>query len=214
MSNLLSFASRKKTHSSKMSKQYFNSLTRAIAILGLVAGGNTLSLYSVMAAPTAPNVVIDNQATGTFTDSDDPSLGSEAVMSNVVSVTVAEVAGITITSVNTPNAVSGTTANFDFKIQNIGNDPTQFWLPTAPSSITGGNAGTLQVVAYIRPDGSQVDLVTPLNITSPTNTSGLGDGKFEQAALSSGAIPADAALIVRVPVTVSSSVTSQYSVHC
>jgi uncharacterized repeat protein (TIGR01451 family) len=208
MSNYHRPKSPKSAHRPSKSKQYINSLARSLALIGLIASGNSVWLSSVLASSTPAATPIDNQASGTFTDSVDPSAGIESVLSNIVSVTVAEVAGIVITSVNTPNAVLGTTANFDFKIQNIGNDPTQFQLPTAPSSITGGTAGTLQAIAYIRPDGSQVNLATPLNITSPTNTSALGDGKFEQATLTAGAIPADAALIVRVPVTVSSGATS------
>lgn len=204
MSNYHRQASRKSARTHVKSRQYINYLARSLALLGLITSGSPLWLLPVIAAPTAPNVTIDNQATGTFADLDDTSAGTQNVVSNTVSVTVAEVAGIVITSVNTPNAVLGTTANFDFKIQNIGNDPTTFFLPTDPADITGGTlASPLQIVAYIRADGTQINLTTPINITAPTATTGTFEGNTTL-----GSIPADAAIVVRVPVNISSGATS------
>jgi trimeric autotransporter adhesin len=197
----------KNIQSQKNRKPHINLIARSIFVLGLFTSVNYLSLSSVLAASTAPNTTIDNQATGTFTDGDDPSLGSEPVMSNVVSITVAEVAGISITAASLPTPLTGSIANFDFKIQNVGNDPTQFFLPTAPSSITGGTAGTLQVVGYILAGGTQVNLATPINITTATTTGALSDPTLG-GNTTVGSIPADAAIIVRVPVTVTAAVGS------
>jgi trimeric autotransporter adhesin len=211
MSNLLSLASRKKTHSPKMSKQYFNSLTRSIVVLGLIATSNPLGLSPVLAAPTAPNVTISNQATGTFTDGDDPDALPESIVSNVVTVTVAEVAGITITADNTPTPYPNSLVNFDFEIKNIGNDPTKFFLPTAPANVAGGTAGTLQIVAYVDANGVKTTLTNSINITAADNTGAIGDGTFE-GKTTDGSIPVGAAIIVRVPVTVTAAANASVSV--
>jgi hypothetical protein len=191
--------------------QYINFLARSIAVVGLVAGGNSLGLSPVLAAPTVPNVTIDNQATGTFTDGDDLTVGQESVVSNIVSVTVAEVAGITIVPVSLPTPITGTIANFDFKIQNIGNDPTKFFLPTAPSSTVGGTASPLQIVGYIPAGGDQVNLTTPIVIATATNTGGVTDPTLG-GNTTVGSIPVDAAIVVRVPVLVTALAGSTVSV--
>ncbi len=63
-----------------------------------------------------------------------------------MTVTVAEVAGITVTASNIPNAAPGGIANFEFTITNVGNDPLNF-LFQAPSAITGGTAAPLKLLA-------------------------------------------------------------------
>jgi trimeric autotransporter adhesin len=182
-------------------------LAHLIISLGVVAGSNSFEISPLLAAPTAPNVTINNQATGTFTDGEDSSTGQEAVVSNIVTITVAEVAGILITPFNTPSPISGSVTNFDFQIKNVGNDPTKFFLPTAPSSITGGTAGILQVVSYITTTGTKIDLSTPINITAAVNTGALSDSTLG-GNTTLGSIPADAAIIVRVPVTVTAAANS------
>jgi hypothetical protein len=215
MSNLLSLASRKKTHSPKMSKQYFNSLTRSIVVLGLIAASNPLGLSPAFAAPTAPNVTIDNQATGTFEDLDDTSTGKQNVVSNIVSVTVEEVAGISIVSSNIPTAPVNGVANFDFTIKNIGNDPTKFFLPSTlnTAKITGGNqSGVLQIVSYV-PAGSTTPVVlgTPLDVNTAGDTNSLSDPTLG-GNTTFGSIPADAAIVVRVKVNVTAAAGSPVSV--
>ncbi len=211
MSNLHRPVSKKNTNTQLMGKQYFNALTRSIIVLGLVAGSNSLGLSPLLAAPTAPNTTIDNQATGTFTDGDDPGAQPESIVSNVVTVTVAEVAGISITADNTPEPYPNALVNFDFEIKNIGNDPTKFFLSTAPSSVVGGTAGTLQIVAYVDANGVKTTLTTPIDITTAGNTGSIGDGTLGSN-ITDGSIPAGAAIIVRVPVTVTAAVNTNVSV--
>ncbi len=208
MSNLDRLASPKNTYPHHKNKQYINLFTRSIVLLGLIAGGSPLGLSPALAAPTAPGVTINNQATGTFTDAEDPTAQEESIVSNVVSVTVAEVAGIAITANNTPgNVYPGQVTNFDFKVQNIGNDPTKFFLPTAPANVTGGTAGTLQIVAYIDATGNQVNLTTPIDINAANDTGAVSDPTLG-GNTTVGSIPPDAAIVVRVPVTISPSATS------
>ncbi|MEH1875558.1 GEVED domain-containing protein [Nostoc sp.] len=158
-----------------------------------------------MAVSPTPGTVIDNQVTGSFTDSTDNT--EKQVESNIVKVTVAEVAGITITPANTPSATTGSAVNFDFTITNVGNDPTQFFIPDAPSAISGGTAGTLQIVAY-DPDGSgptaAVDL-TGNNVTVLNGGGNTGTLLSAIASANNGSIPAGGSIVVRVPVTVTAT---------
>jgi GEVED domain/Right handed beta helix region/Domain of unknown function DUF11 len=204
MSNYHRQASHKPAHNQGKSRRSINYLAHSI-VLGLIASGSSLWLLPVFAAPTAPNVIIDNQATGTFIDLDDTSIGTQSVVSNTVSVTVAEVAGITIVSSNIPNAIVGSVADFEFKIQNIGNDPTKFFLPStlSTSQIVGGTqSGVLQIIGYI-PAGSTTTttLTTPIDVTTATNTGALSDPTLG-GNTTLGSIPADASIVVRVKVSV------------
>jgi uncharacterized repeat protein (TIGR01451 family) len=175
---------------------------RSLLIASLMVGGNLLAANMVFAASPTPGTVIQNQATGSYTDTSDGS--TKNVESDIVTVTVAEVAGITITPASIPTATAGSVANFDFTIANVGNDPTKFFLPTAPSSVVGGTAGTLQVVGYIPAGGAQVTLASPIDITTAGDTGALSDPTIG-ANTTLGSIPAGAAIIVRVPVTVSAA---------
>ena len=152
-------------------------------------------------SPT-PGTVITNQATGSFVDPSDSSL--QLIESNEVQVTVAEVAGITVTSSGFNEPVDGTvnegdTVYFDFVITNVGNDPTQFFIPDE-ATISGGTAnGGIQVIEY-DPDGagtSAVDLSGD-SITVPSGGAATGD---LTGIPNSGSIPAGATITVRVPVT-------------
>jgi uncharacterized repeat protein (TIGR01451 family) len=215
MSNYHRQASRNSARTQGKSRKYINYLARSLVLLGLIAGGSPLELLPVFAAPTAPNVTIDNQATGTFADLDDTSTGTQSVVSNTVSVTVAEVAGITIVSNNSPSAVVGGVADFDFKIKNIGNDPTKFFLPStlSASTIVGGTqSGVLQIIGYV-PAGSTTvaTLASPIDVTTAGDTDSFGGGTLG-GNTTLGSIPADAAIIVRVKVTVTTLVGSPVSV--
>ncbi|MDZ8221873.1 beta strand repeat-containing protein [Nostoc sp. ChiVER01] len=176
-----------------------------IILLYLFLSGTLLQVLPTLAASPTPGTVIDNQVTGSFTDSTDNT--EKQVESNIVKVTVAEVAGITITPANTPGATTGTTVNFDFTVTNVGNDPTQFFIPDAPSVISGGTAGALQIVAY-DPDGSgpgaAVDL-TANNITVPNGGQNTGTLLSAIASANNGSIPVGGSIVVRVPVTVTAA---------
>ncbi|MEH2146379.1 GEVED domain-containing protein [Nostoc sp.] len=171
----------------------------------LFLSNNLLQVLPTLAASPTPGTVIDNQATGSFIDFTDNT--EKQVESNIVKVTVAEVAGITITPANTPSATTGSTVNFEFTVTNVGNDPTQFFIPDAPSAISGGTAGTLQIVAY-DPDGSgpaaAIDL-TSNNVTVPSGGGNTGTLLGAIASANNGSIPAGGSIVVRVPVTVTAA---------
>jgi hypothetical protein len=190
-----------------MKKARIKQIYRQLAVASLIAGG-TLQFVTPVLALTAAGTNISNTATATYEDPDGNPIDAT---SNTVEIKVAEVAGITVT----PNSVTkfsgsagptintGDTVHFDYNITNTGNDVTQFYIPSAPSSITGGTAGTIQIIAY-DPDGptgplAPVTLTTPVNVTAGDET---GDLLAAVAQANNGVIPVGASLVVRVPVTV------------
>ncbi len=119
-----------------------NSLT---ASLWLTA--SLLQVAIPVLAQTAAGTLINNQATGTYEDPANPGVLINAI-SNTVTVTVAEVAGITVTAGGVTDTTPGTPVlpgdvlRFDFIVTNVGNDPTRFRIPnavtlTGPGTLTG-----------------------------------------------------------------------------
>ncbi|WP_300636528.1 hypothetical protein [Mastigocoleus sp. MO_188.B34] len=180
-------------------------------------------MLPVLAASPAPGTVIDNQATGSFTD---PSDGTEKqIESNTVTVTVAEVAGITITQAavpeEAPSGVSGAGANqgnneinpddiiyFTYKITNVGNDPTQFFIPGIPSNVTNGSLnGNIEIIEY-DPDGSGATAAVDLS-GSPVSipNSGISTGDAAALDLPNGSIPPDGTVTIRVPIKADSNLS-------
>lgn len=109
-------------------------------VAGLFIAGGVFQLVTPVLAAPAANTTISNTATASYTD---PSTGTTlSATSNTVTVTVAEVAGIDVSAVNTPgSAQPGGTLNYDFRITNTGNDPTRFVLPSTASLTGTGAAG-------------------------------------------------------------------------
>ena len=122
-----------------------------------------------LAAPTPPGT-IDNTATGSFIDT--ATDNTVDIFSNTVTVTVVEIAGISV-SFNAVNEATILQANgsagnfqedgsinagdvvyFDFVVTNVGNDPTEFSLPTVPSFVSAEAtfSGPMQIIAA-DPDG-------------------------------------------------------------
>ncbi|MBE9004184.1 hypothetical protein IQ259_03850 [Fortiea sp. LEGE XX443] len=140
--------------------------------------------------PTLAGAAIDNQATATYEDPNNPNVPINST-SNTVRVTIAEVAGISIVA-GTPVDNNGGTVlvndliYFPFTITNIGNDPTRFRLPSQ-AGITGpGTQGTLQ---YSTDNGTTWTDIPPVGFTTSS-------------------IPVNGTIQVRVPVTVNSGATS------
>ena len=179
---------------------------------------------AVLAAPPAPGLVIENQATGSFVNPADGSVNP--IESNVVRVTVAEVAGITLTPAGiqeAPASISNPGPNqnngafeaedvvyFLFTATNVGNDPTQVFIPGAPAAITNGTqAGQLEII-QVDPDG-------PAGPTAPTDytsapvaipPAGIRTGEATILGLPLGALPAEGTLTVRVPVKLDANLSA------
>jgi uncharacterized repeat protein (TIGR01451 family) len=157
-------------------------------------------------ADTAAGVEIRNQATGSFRDPTSPSGTLQQVTSNEVIVTVAEVAGITVTTVRTTGStLPGEMAYFEFEITNVGNDPAQFFIP-GEANITGGSLdGDLTIIAY-NLDGNTVQ---PANVTVPNGGQQTGsDGVSNGLLGANGTFSPGGSVIVRVPVRIDSNASA------
>jgi hypothetical protein len=164
----------------KQSKSY-----RSIIATALLTGSLFQFVAPVIAEGTKAGESISNTATATYEDPLDPGTKINAT-SNIVVVTVAEVAGITVTASGvtdstpaTPVSV-GDTVNYNYTVTNVGNDPTKFRIPNLAKVTGPGVAGTLEVST----DGG----------TTWTPISG--------SELITGSIPAGGSVQVRVPVVV------------
>ncbi len=144
---------------------------------------------------------------GSFLDEDAPANTVPTVVeSNEVVAIVAEVAGITVTAGGiTGSTVTGGIAFFDFIITNVGNDPTQFFIPDAPSAISGGTkSGDIKIVGYDA-DGSGTATEVVLDTTVPSGGGATGTLLGNTATANNGSIRAGATIRIRVPVLISAT---------
>lgn len=202
-----------------MSTQQYNATKRtyqSLLIAGLLLGESLLAMPAHGASPP-PGTVIENQATGSYLDTSDGL--TKTLLSDKVSITVAEVAGISVIASGVsgiPNV--GNTVYFSFTITNAGNDPTQFFIPDAPAAILNGSSqnGPIQVVEYDA-DGSGATVpvnLTTNNITVPLLSGGQSTGSLLNgiSGTNNGSIPPGGTVTVRVPVLVAGAVGSSISV--
>jgi hypothetical protein len=213
----------------KNQKNLLFSLQRLSLILGLAAAGSLRALPVLAGADIAiGGTQIDNQATASYVDGDIPGALTETTVSNIVTVKVAEVAGISITpqvptdapgnAASYPNDVNGTQlvpgpyqgfagihlgdiVYFDFIINNIGNDPTQFVIPNT-ATVTNGTVGQLQIIEY-----GGTALTSPVNVPTTFNLNANSTGTLLNgvSGTNDGSIPANGFIKVRVPVIVTST---------
>ncbi|MBW4423036.1 MAG: hypothetical protein KME50_00845 [Nostoc desertorum CM1-VF14] len=122
---------------------------RSLIAAGLLCNSLFQFVAPVLAEGTAAGEVISNTATATYQDGNGQTLNAT---SNTVTVTVAEVAGITITGngfvdQNQGTVVSGDQLLYNFRVNNVGNDPTKFHIPASNNvGITG--PGTVVRLEY------------------------------------------------------------------
>ncbi|MBE8969018.1 hypothetical protein IQ277_23180 [Nostocales cyanobacterium LEGE 12452] len=173
-------------------------LYQFLVATALLTGSLFQFLAPVLADGTTAGTSISNTATATYEDPNNPGTTINAT-SNTVVVTVAEVAGITVSASGVTDATSSPTNTtvqvgdlliYTYTLTNVGNDPTQFRIPnlattTGPGTVSGTlpNGGTPNSLQY-SVDGGQ----TWLNIT---NTE-----VFTPSVSPGGTV------LVRVPVTV------------
>ncbi|MBV6626027.1 MAG: hypothetical protein KI793_24360 [Rivularia sp. (in: Bacteria)] len=209
MSNSKSFSS--VSRKNKQSRRN-NRIYRSLLMTFVIAGSNLLSALPLLAE--TPGTVINNQATGSFTD---PANNNNEVLieSNIVKVTIAEVAGITVTPDGTEEAPAGVNGAgefqgngkinpedvvyFQYKITNVGNDPTKFFIPGAPSGVTNGalnGTGTIEVIGY-DPDGNNQTSITPEAIPATGAETGTITGLPNNGSIAPGG-----SITIRVPIKV------------
>jgi hypothetical protein len=161
--------------------------SRTLVLAALMTSGLLQPLLPAFAAGTAPGD-ISNTATATYSDG----TTTFNATSNTVKVTVAEVAGLAVTPAGIKDldggaVQAGDTLNFDFQIANIGNAPTDIFIP-ALNDITAD---------HFNPTGMQYAVVAA-NGTIGTFVNIPVGGIIP-------AVPADGSIIVRVAGTVPTS---------
>jgi hypothetical protein len=153
-----------------------------------------LPLAPVLATTTA-GTSISNTATATYEDPAAPGVKINAT-SNTVTVTVAEVGGLTVTpqavtDVNGGVLLPNDTLNYDYLITNVGNDPTKVVIP-GTATVTG--PGTLTTL--------QADL----------NGDGIYETPIPAAGLTTGLLAPGQSVSIRAIVSVTSLASSGSSI--
>lgn len=177
-------------------------LLRALIGAGM-AGTSLFQLALPVLAQTAAGTVISNTATASYEDDNNNNF---TTTSNTVEITIAEVAGITVTPAgiedeNGGSVQTGDTLNFNFLVTNTGNDPTAFYLPgitalVANNQIVGAQPVTTDPVTVVRQTLAG-GTPTTLNVAVPD----AGAITNAIAGVSDSFAPGDS-LVVQVAVTV------------
>ncbi|MCC5643719.1 hypothetical protein LC607_12340 [Nostoc sp. CHAB 5824] len=173
-------------------------LYSSLVATALLTGSFFQFLAPVLADGTTAGTSISNTATATYEDPNNPGTTINAT-SNTVVVTVAEVAGITVTASGVTDATSSPTNTtvqagdlliYTYTLTNVGNDPTKFHIPnqattTGPGTVSGTlpNGGTANSLQYST-DGGQTWTNVP------------------QGGVDTSSVPVGGTVLVRVPVTV------------
>ncbi|WP_225977514.1 hypothetical protein [Nostoc sp. CENA543] len=174
---------------------------RAFIAASFLINGIFPFVAPVLAEGTAGGQSISNTATATYEDPNNPNTPINST-SNTVTVTVAEVAGITVTASGITNQTSpgsqvapGNVLVYTYTITNIGNDPTKFRIPNqATSNGPGTVAGILPNDKNGQPPASgQLQYSTDGGATW-TNVNAGG--------IDSPSVPVGGTVLVRVPVTI------------
>ncbi|MBW4508868.1 MAG: hypothetical protein KME64_20485 [Scytonematopsis contorta HA4267-MV1] len=162
----------------------------------LITGSLFQFIAPVFAEGTTAGQSISNTATATYEDPNSPNTTINAT-SNTVVVTVAEVAGITVTASGTTDTTPATPISrgdvvyFNYTVTNVGNDPTKFQIPNIATVTGPGTVGNLEYST----DGG----------TTWTAISG--------AELITNSISPDGSILVRVPVTISSTAQTNEDIN-
>lgn len=174
-------------------KKSQKNLYRQLLTAALVVGGACQLAVPILAAGTTAGTGISNTATATYNDPNNPAEVIDAT-SNTVTITVAEVAGLTNVASGVTDSTPGTsvlpgdTLTYDYLITNAGNDGTTIFIP-APV-VTGPAALTGTITYDVDADGNG-EFETLGSTTAPT-----------------GAISAGGAIRVHISVLVNAGATS------
>jgi hypothetical protein len=184
--------------------------SRSLVATLLLSGGLLQLAPLALAAGTAAGQGIDNTANATYEDPTAPGTVIDAT-SNKVTVTVAEISGITVTSgAITPSTgtgaatlTPGNTVYYNYTLTNVGNSPTQFHIPGV---VTISGPGT-PVLNALTTNPSPVQYSTDGGVTwLDVPTTGLDT-------LATAKVPVNGTVLVRVGVTVNSGTGSSLDVR-
>ncbi|MBH8555714.1 hypothetical protein I8751_25885 [Nostocaceae cyanobacterium CENA357] len=171
----------------------------SLVATALLTGSLFQFLAPVLAEGTTAGISISNTATATYEDPNNPGTSINAT-SNTVTVTVAEVAGITVSASGVTDNNGGTAGvndllTYTYTLTNVGNDPTRFHIPnqattTGPGTVSGilpndknGQAPASSQLQYSTDGGATWTNVSPGGVDTPS-------------------VPVNGTVLVRVPVTV------------
>jgi len=200
-------------------KSRFRFYTNLLIASAFCLGGNLCLAKFALANGTPAGTTITNTATGSFQGDTSGTTGT--VTSNTVSLSVYEVAGITVVSSGVNKATTGeistdglipgpyqTSAEvvkgdivyFDFTITNTGNSPTAFFIPDT-TTITNGTQKGIRVIA-VDPDGGGAFPTTTMNASVPTGGALTTASGFLTTPAKDGYIPVNGTVKVRVAVEI------------
>lgn len=177
----------------------------------------------VLAVGTAAGTGIDNTATATYEDPNNPGTSINAT-SNKVTITVAEVAGLTVveSGIEDRNGGSASTndiIDFKFTITNVGNDTTAVYIPgktalNANNKIVGGNIGSTagaDNVYIVAINGQTLTSPVPVPAAGADTNNATLKAAIQAAGYSAfdGSVTAGNSILVKVPVTVTETVATQ-----
>ncbi|MDJ0617794.1 MAG: hypothetical protein QNJ63_13810 [Calothrix sp. MO_192.B10] len=179
---------------------------RSLVATAFITSGVFQFVAPALADGTAAGTEIKNTATATYQDPNNPNETLNAT-SNEVVITIAEVAGVTVTANGTEfqadngsdgtGAADGTINNgdviyYNYTVKNVGNDPTKIRIPNQPQ--IQGN-GVLEPV----PDtaATPVNAAVQISYDGGTNWVAVDNGNF-----TTNSIPANGSVLVRVAVKV------------
>ncbi|MGB2925533.1 MAG: hypothetical protein WBB82_09545 [Limnothrix sp.] len=148
--------------SKRRSPQTNKKIISTLVTSGLLVAGQFQLLPHVFALGTDAGETIRNTATATY---DDPAGNNLTTTSNEVTVTVAEVAGITNVAqtpidTNLGSVVSGDSVDFPFIITNTGNATTGIFVPS-PDNVTTQNLNNVQILIDTNNDGTPEFTLNP-----------------------------------------------------
>lgn len=169
----------------------------------ILAAAALLLLGSVAMAQTAGGTVITNQATATYSDG----TNSFTTLSNIVTTTVSDVAGISITpdSGANPSVVAGQTGViFEFNVANTGNISDNFLFQSLGGSIRTVTTGT--TIATI------TQAVIDVNGSSTIDAGDI-DILSNAADVTSAAVASGSSIMVLVEVSVNAGASASDSIQ-
>ncbi|MEI1373440.1 hypothetical protein PQG02_06230 [Nostoc sp. UHCC 0926] len=178
---------------------------QSLVATALLTGSLFQFIAPVLADGTAGGQAISNTATATYEDPNAPGTSINAT-SNTVTVTVAEVAGITVTASGVTDNNGGSVAindllTYTYTLTNVGNDPTKFHIPNQATTTGPGT------VSGVLP--ADKNNVTPASGTLQYSTDGGATWTNVTAGgVDTPSIPVSGTVLVRVPVTVQTGAQS------